>query len=168
MARTSSAPSDSPSLVTLGVIGIVIIFTNTYLWYGFFAETRRQAPAGLVAFYIVFVGASIAVFIWMLARREGSSSVRLTLLVNNASLLLAVFSFVYWTHGTTVNFSQNLSHLDALYFAMGTFSTAGTGSVSAKSEWARGIQTLQMGFDVAFVAFGVALLVSRLGSRKTP
>lgn len=77
------------------------------------------------------------------------------------SLLLQLFSFMYWADGTTNNFSTRLSHLDAFYFALGTLTTAGTGDISAISETARGLQTLQMGFDLALIGFVVALVLAR-------
>jgi hypothetical protein len=75
------------------------------------------------------------------------------------------FSFLYWSRGTRVNFSLPLSHLDAVYFTVGTLATAGTGNISATSEWSRGVQTAQMFVNMAFVLFGLAFLVSRLATK---
>jgi hypothetical protein len=77
------------------------------------------------------------------------------------SLLLQLFSYIYWSYGTTKNFSMNLSHLDSFYLALGTLTTAGTGAISATSETARGIQTLQIGLDLIFVGIVVSLVLAR-------
>jgi Ion channel len=80
------------------------------------------------------------------------------------SLVLQLFSYIYWSYGSTQNFSIRLSHLDSFYFALGTLTTAGTGSISVVSETARGLQTLQMGPDLILVIFAVALVVARYSS----
>jgi bacteriorhodopsin len=68
-------------------------------------------------------------------------------------------------YGTTSNFSVQLSHLDAIYFSVGTLTTAGTGNIVATSEIARGIQTIQMILDLILVVFAVTLVLSALSSR---
>jgi hypothetical protein len=49
----------------------------------------------------------------------------------------AAFSYIYWAHGTAKDFSVSLTHLDAFYFALGTFTTAGTGNISDQRNSAR-------------------------------
>jgi hypothetical protein len=77
------------------------------------------------------------------------------------SLLLQFFSYIYWSYGTTTNFNTPLTHLDSLYFALGTLTTAGTGNIVAISETARRLQTLQMVLDLGLVLFAVSLVVAR-------
>lgn len=86
-------------------------------------------------------------------------------------VLIYVFSTIYWYRGAGDNFSRPLSHLDAVYFAVGTFTTAGTGSISATSQYARGVQLLQEVIDAALVLFILGIVVARLVERrehKTP
>lgn len=64
--------------------------------------------------------------------------------------------------GSTSNFSIYLSRLDAVYFAVGTLTTAGTGNISATSDLARGLQTIQMALDLVLVVFAVGLILPRL------
>ena len=66
-----------------------------------------------------------------------------------------MFSVIYWTYGTSGNFSSRLTHLDAIYFTMGTLSTAGTGNIVSVSQLARGLQTLQMLLDLGFLLVAV-------------
>lgn len=77
------------------------------------------------------------------------------------SLVLQIFSYMYWAYGTTRNFNIRLSHLDSFYFALGTMTTAGTGNISAISETSRRLQTLQMGLDLVLIGFVVALVLAR-------
>jgi hypothetical protein len=77
------------------------------------------------------------------------------------SLILQLFSYMYWSYGTIRNFNIDLSHLDSFYFVLGTLTTAGTGNISAISETARGLQTLQMAFDFILIGFVVVLILTR-------
>jgi predicted membrane channel-forming protein YqfA (hemolysin III family) len=86
-------------------------------------------------------------------------------LVYGFSALICLFSQLYWGYGTAGNFSIRLSRGDALYFAIGTLTTAGTGNISATSGIAREIQALQMMLDLALLGFAVALAISRLASQ---
>jgi hypothetical protein len=83
------------------------------------------------------------------------------LLVYAFATVLEAFSALYWAYGTEKNFGIPLSHLDAFYFALGTLTTAGTGNIAAKSETGRAIQTVQLGFDLVFIGFIIALVVAR-------
>jgi hypothetical protein len=145
---------------------LVIVLIQVYLWGGFLTETHRNpASSLLVTTDTVAIVAGVAILVFA-ARPEGPIAYLFLALLNAASLLLVDFSFFYWSHGTNVNFSQPLSHLDAVYFTVGTLSTAGTGNISATSEWSRGVQTAQMFIDMAFVLFGLAFLVSRLATKN--
>ena len=54
--------------------------------------------------------------------------------------------------------------IDAIYFAIGTLTTAGTGNISATSETARGIQTMQMILGLVLITFAVTIVIGRLSS----
>jgi Ion channel len=75
--------------------------------------------------------------------------------------LLGLFSGLYWSIGTHDNFSHALTRLDAIYFAVGTLSTAGTGDLSATSQQARLIQTSEMLLAMVVVLFVVGAVVAR-------
>lgn len=79
--------------------------------------------------------------------------------------LVGNFSILYWNYGTPVNFTADLTRLDAVYFAVGTLTTAGTGDISAVSQLARGLQGLQLALDIVFVVFAVALAVAEISAR---
>jgi hypothetical protein len=75
-----------------------------------------------------------------------------------------LFMASYWSCGGGRNFNIHLTRLDAVYFAIGTLSTAGTGNIVATSELARALQALQMALDMTFLLIAIALVVTRLGS----
>jgi hypothetical protein len=83
------------------------------------------------------------------------------------SVLIALFSTLYWDYGTASNFSTTLSRLDAIYFAVGTLTTAGTGDLVARSDTARVIQTVQMILGLLLVVFAVSIVLTALTSRST-
>jgi hypothetical protein len=50
---------------------------------------------------------------------------------HNDTLRLSV-----WGFGTRTNFNTNLSHFDAIYFALGTLTTVGAGTIEATMKLA--------------------------------
>ena len=64
--------------------------------------------------------------------------------------------------GTASNFGYGISKWGALYVALGTFSTAGTGTPRAQSDAARISASAQLVVDVLFLTVAVALVVARL------
>jgi hypothetical protein len=146
-----------------------VLFFPIHLWFWQFELTGR-APTG--AGYIwngaqQIVLSGIVPLIVVSSFRRFRPVVTAILLVYVFSLLLQLFSYIYWSYGTTRNFSITLSHLDSFYFALGTLTTAGTGTISAISETARQIQTLQMGLDLTFVGIVVAINLARYSNLLT-
>jgi hypothetical protein len=152
----------------LGALAYIMLFP-ILLWIEQFGLTQRHAVPpwyiGSAVFQITVGG--IGPLIWKCFRRRFRPVLTALLVVFVFSLLLQFFAYIYWTFGTTRNFSIRLSHLDAFYFALGTLTTAGTGTISAVSETARGLQTLQMGLDLALVGFVVALVLARYSGLLT-
>jgi hypothetical protein len=73
------------------------------------------------------------------------------------SQVLQYFSYLCWSVGSALNFNQPLTHLDSLYFALGTLTTAGTGNLVATSEAARRLQTVQMALDFVLLVVAIGL-----------
>jgi hypothetical protein len=140
-----------------------ILFFPIHLWFWQFHLTHR-GPLPRWYFWSAvqqIVLGGIVPMIWFCFRRRFRPVVTTLFLIYVFSLLLQLFSYMYWAYGTTRNFTIRLSHLDSFYFALGTLSTAGTGNVSAISETTRGLQTLQMGLDLVLIGFVVALILAR-------
>jgi hypothetical protein len=129
--------------------------------FGIASETTR-APGGVSLgndLWLVAILGIVPLIVLLLAERFRPVLTGLVL-VYFFVILLEIFTQLYWSYGTSKNFSIPLSHLDALYFALGTLTT-GTGNISAISETSRRFQTAQMGIDFLLIGFIVALLVAR-------
>ena len=149
----------------LGAIGYILLFP-IHLWFWQFLLTPRAPIPGWYladAIQQIVVG-GIAPLIWFCFRRPFRPWLTAFLLAYVVSLLLQLFSYMYWSYGSARNFSVPLSHLASFYFALGTLTTAGTGNVSAISPLSRGLQTWQMGIDLVLIAFVVALILARYAS----
>jgi hypothetical protein len=138
-----------------------IMFWPINLWFWQFELTGRASlPHWYFGSAVLGVLLGIVPLIWLCFRRF-RPVVAALFLAFTLSQVLQFFSYMYWSYGTATNFSVRLSHLDSFYFALGTMTTAGTGDVSAISEIARGLQTLQMGFDLVLFGFVVTLILAR-------
>ena len=136
------------------------------VWTAFVLDNERPAGGAPVAVIILTsfgICGYISGLISACLDRKKLSTVLLTLIFCVA-FTLGTFSYFYWSYGTPSNFGVSLTHLDAFYFAMGTLSTAGTGTINASSELARGLQTAQTGLDSVLVLFAIGLVVARFTS----
>jgi DNA-binding transcriptional regulator YhcF (GntR family) len=131
-----------------------------YLWLNFLDTQKRGTFTGSGMLVISVV---IAVNAMLLLLAVGRSVLANLLgLAYAFSALTFLFSTLYWGYGEPPNFTPSLTHLDAIYFAVGTLTTAGTGNISALSEFSRGLQTTQMVLDFILVVFVVAVVIPRL------
>ena len=67
-------------------------------------------------------------------------------LISGIPLLLVVFAAVYYLTGQTQpdSFTQPMDKIDAMYFTVTVFSTVGFGDITAKTDLARTLVTVQM------------------------
>jgi hypothetical protein len=139
------------------------LFFPIHLWFWQFLLTPRAPLPGRyipnAIFQVVFSG--IAPLIWFCFRCPFGPWLTAGFLAYVVSLLLQYFSYIYWSYGSTTNFTIPLSHLDSFYFALGTLSTAGSGNISAISALSRGLQSWQMGLDLVLIGFVAALILAR-------
>jgi hypothetical protein len=138
------------------------------LW-GYYALPSKRAPLGGITLNliggVVFSLLLIAILFWAISKDRVPAYLIIVIAVYVMDTGVVNFTATYWAIGTYANFHQQLSKIDALYFAVGTFTTAGTGTIAAHSQLARLVQTLQMIIDFAVVAVALAIIVSRLASR---
>ena len=82
-------------------------------------------------------------------------------LATRVPLFLLLFASVYVVLSTisASNFSEPLTHTDALYFTVTVFSTVGFGDITAKSEAARLVVTSQMIADLLIIRLGLRVIV---------
>jgi hypothetical protein len=70
------------------------------------------------------------------------------------------------THPPTFEcFGHTIHRSDAIYFTIGTLTTAGTGKLTAESHACRSLATTQMVLDLALLAFGIARVTAGRGRR---
>ena len=85
-------------------------------------------------------------------------------------LFLLLFAWIYLVMAQTnvTSFGQHLSRMSALYFAVTVFSTVGFGDITAKTDAAKLVVTLQMLADLTVIAVVVRLIfgAASRGQRK--
>jgi hypothetical protein len=141
-----------------------------FFWQKFLFTNGHVQDSGVIgtyitiATYVLTVSLFISGSITMARNRNISLGIVATFFMSVFFFLVGNFSYVYWSYGSTANFDVGLTRLDAIYFVIGTLTTAGTGNINATSELMRGIQALQMVLDVWLVVVALGVLVARLSS----
>lgn len=136
------------------------------MWSPLF-DRSRPIEAGSLSFGGIFIFVAVNVTLFIYNYKKNADLWTLGALFLNAFLVLAGgFSVLYWSYGSTVNFTVSLSRLDAVYFMLGTLTTAGTGNISAISEASRYVQSLQMFLDLALMVFAAGLLIARFTTSR--
>jgi hypothetical protein len=130
-------------------------------WFVQFSLTNRGNIGAAYIFTAAIETSACFIGLILLCFRRFRPGQTAIFLIFTFSLVLQTFSLLYWAHGTARDLSEPLTHLDAFYFALGTFTTAGTGNLSPISQVARGLQTLQMGVDFVLIGFIVVLVMAR-------
>ena len=85
-------------------------------------------------------------------------------------LAIVVFAFAYLSlsRAEATSFSERLDRVGALYYTVSTISTVGFGDITANSDDARILVTLQMLLDLALIAGLVRLVIlaTRVGLHR--
>ncbi len=74
-------------------------------------------------------------------------------------LLLFAATYYLMERASAANFTQPLTRTDALYFSVTVFTTVGFGDITAKSETARAVLSVQMLGDLALLGAGARALL---------
>jgi voltage-gated potassium channel len=79
--------------------------------------------------------------------------------------LIVVFATAYMVMAGDQqgSFSESLTRIDALYYAMSVFTTVGFGDIAAQSEAARTVTMVQMLADLVYVGLLVRLFTTAAG-----
>lgn len=75
-------------------------------------------------------------------------------------LLSFAAAYVVMSASDAANFTQPLSHMGAVYFAVVVFSTVGFGDITPHTDVARAVVTFQILGDLMLIAFGLRLVVA--------
>ena len=93
-------------------------------------------------------------------------------LATSIPLFLLLFAGVYVVLDTDSagNFSQHLTRTDALYFTVTVFSTVGFGDITATTETARLVVTVQMIADLIVIGLGLKVIMGAVtrGRQQRP
>jgi voltage-gated potassium channel len=93
-------------------------------------------------------------------------------LATSAPLFLLQFAASYFVMGSisAANFSEPMSRTDALYFTVTVFATVGFGDITATSQGARVLVTIQMLLGILVVAIGARIFVDAVkqGQARQP
>jgi hypothetical protein len=75
---------------------------------------------------------------------------------------LVLFAGLYlaMSHNNASNFSQPIDHMNSLYFTVTVFSTVGFGDITAKTDAAQAVVSVQMVLDLVLIATVVRLLTT--------
>ena len=145
-------PAQRNRLITAMLTRSILVALLIVLAY-YALPLDRPADIGLV---ILVVGllALAGILTWQIRMIVGSPFPRIraaeTLIVG-IPLLLVVFASVYYLidKAQVDSFSEAMTKTDAMYFTVTVFSTVGFGDITAKSELARTLVTVQMLFNLA-------------------
>jgi hypothetical protein len=88
-------------------------------------------------------------------------------LVTTAAVFILTFAALYLSldHGDAASFNAPLTRVDAVYFTVTVLATVGFGDISAVSQAARILVTVQMLLNLALLGASLRLLLGRARSR---
>ena len=174
----SDARSTPTVIIGWGIAVGFLLFAEAVLWLYYFLRASRGSSSSIhlghngdVSRIIEVVGATLlvaAVSVWVIKRisgRTGTLAEALGLAIFSVSVLVYTFATLYYEWGLA-NWSRSLSHVDALFIALGTLTTAGTGELQASTELAHCLLIVQMLVDILMFTGIVAVVTSRIVSDK--
>ncbi|MET0863556.1 MAG: potassium channel family protein [Nakamurella sp.] len=135
-------------LVLRSLVVAILLFVGYYT-----LPMNRPERSGLIVLIVGFAVLAL-VLSWQVRAIMGSPYPRLRAfetLTIGIPLLLIVFASAYYLvqNAAADSFTQPLSKTDSLYFTITVFATVGFGDITAKTEVARILVSIQMLFDLA-------------------
>jgi hypothetical protein len=157
------------SWLVVGVLGLLFVLPPALMF-----ASPPIGPSGPVAAWLVFAAAMLAcclgalvlvtavVYVEWVMIRYGTAGLIAAAACGTAAVL-SVFAYAYWllSNLSLASFNLPMSRVDAIYFTLGTFTTTGTGRLSAHSAGAETLVCSQVVLGWGFVAVLLALLVPR-------
>jgi hypothetical protein len=137
-----------------GLAGVLVIY---------YAVPVGELPTGSgVLFSVLGLLGGVVLLAWAIVRqlqrlvhsRPGDASVRIDSLVFLIIIVVPMFAAGYYAleRGDGSQFESLTTKTDSLYFTLSTLATVGFGDVHATGQLARALVTLQITFDLIFVA----------------
>jgi voltage-gated potassium channel len=164
-ASTGAGPAARPPAATivrsaLRATGSAVILLVLYYLLPLDTSVRWLAVATLVV-GLAALGALIALQVRSIIRSPFPGLRAVESLATSIPLFLLLFAASYVVLGTesASNFGQPLTRTDALYFTVSVFSTVGFGDITAKTDVARLVVTVQMIADLIVLGLGLKVIV---------
>ncbi len=149
-----------PGLYLLRSLLVGVAFVVAYFVLPFDSQLTASTSTLLVG-GLVLVGGVLAWQVRAITRSPYPKIRAIGSLGLTFPLFLVVFSATYYVMGRSApdTWSQPLTRLDAMYFTVTTFATVGYGDITAVTESARAIVTVQMLGDLVFIGLVTRFLV---------
>ncbi len=130
-----------------------------------------NAPVGVLLGAVLAI-AGLAAVTWVIVDevQRAEKRLRLVHLLLALELVVVIFSLSYYWVAVHLpgEFIGLVTRLDALYFALTTVATVGYGDISAAGQLGRLLVSVQLVFNVVFVAALAGLLQGRVRAGKPP
>lgn len=160
MPKLAASESKSKTLLVQQIGRIFWPAVIIQSWGGIiYGRYYRSSGLGFVAVFTLI--SAFGVVQLVRAARSERLAVLVIAFIVVVSSILGNFAQIYWGYGTGGNFNEHITRFRAVYFAIGTLSTAGTGNIVAVSTAAQATQMAQQVVDLLLLAFGVGALVAR-------
>ncbi len=161
--RVACDHEDCDYSVTFQVLRPVAIY--------FLIPLDRGANAGSVTELVLGLLAFVVVIAWQLRQivRSRHPSIRaVEALAFSVPLYIFVFATAYFLmgHADTASFGGPLTKTDSIYFSTTVFTTVGFGDITAKSQAARAVVTVQMFLDLVILGLVARLIVNAVKMGK--
>ena len=166
---TRVLPQDVRREALASIARIAVITLGYGLVYAF-APMRDPVHDGIPLLFggLVVLCALIVWHVRATSRARFPAVRAIEALATSVPFLLLTFAGAYYMmeHSSPGAFAVVLTRLDALYFSVTVFSTVGFGDITAHSELARAVVTVQMVVDFIFVGTIVRVLIGVTQQRK--
>lgn len=131
----------------------------------FVVPLEEVRDLGSVLFLATVLVVVLVVCVWQgtrVVRADYPAVQALEALAAVVPIYLLGFSVTYYLVAATSasNFSEPVSRMGSLYFTLSVFSTVGFGDITASTDFARAVVSLQMVGNLVIIAFGGRLLVA--------
>ncbi len=168
LPKTSSAARNSTTRALsrsfLALVLTIVIYSTAPL------PDDVPGPIGLTVFSVVAVWFVVVLVrqIRVFVQTHGQRQVRFEALATSLYLVVITFALIYDVLAKTPGAFAGLSNrVDGLYMTVATLTTVGFGDVHATGQGARIIVTVQMGFDLFFVATFAGLVSGIVAQRRS-
>jgi voltage-gated potassium channel len=162
-SRLPADPRERRGIVAGSVLRIVAATVALLVLYAVVPVPGTLGGGGLVGLIIALV-AFVAVVGWeirAISRANHPVMRAVEVIAVTVPMLAVVFAFTYLSvsRDDPGSFSEPLDRVGAVYYTVATISTVGFGDISAESDAARILVTVQMLFDLALIAGLLRLVV---------